>query len=83
MQSKIQQSGHFLLSGNYTNIKCLEDLHTFASETAEEVIVTARAASLQSHGTFVVLQATNNLKSRRKTANISHNLQCFHCVCHL
>lgn len=34
MHSKTQQSGHFLLSWNYTNIMCLQDLHIFASEAA-------------------------------------------------
>lgn len=69
MRSKIQQSGHFLLSRNYTNTMCRQDLHIFANGIAYRgVIVIASAASPQSLGTFMILQATKNL--------ITHSQNC-------
>lgn len=46
----------FSLSRNYTHMMCLQDLHIFANKIAS----IASAASLQSHGTFLVLQATES-----------------------
>lgn len=74
MQSKIQQSGHFLLSRNYTNIMFLQDLHIFANEIATRSHRYSKCSFSAVPWHICGFASYKHLKTHWKTANISHNL---------